>query len=165
MTERSPWTPPPRTFADETGRSIRIERGIGDRAALIAMYESYAPHHRAQGLPPVGRERIEEWLDTVAEGLNVVAWHGDRAVGHSALLGDANDHELMIFVHQNYRLSGIGSRLIRSLLAYGQAEGVETVWLCVRPSNAIAVSLYESVGFEQTDESESDLEMTLSLQE
>ncbi|QGN07064.1 GNAT family N-acetyltransferase [Halorhabdus sp. CBA1104] len=165
MTDRSPWTPPPRSFADEAGRSIRIERGIDDRAALVGMYESYAPHHRAQGLPPVGQARIEEWLDTVSEGLNVVAWHGDRAVGHSALLGGADDHELMIFVHQNYRLSGTGSRLIRSLLAYGYAQGVETVWLCVRPSNTIAVSLYESVGFERAEERGSDLEMTLALQE
>ena len=159
MTDGPPLEPPPATFVDDEGREIQIKRSNGDREALVEMYDDFAPRHRAQGLPPVGRDRIEEWLDTIEEGLQVVAWHEDRIVGHAALLAGADDHELMIFVHQDYRLAGIGSRLIRALLGYGRESGVESVWLCVRPSNSVAVSLYRSVGFESITSSKSDLEM------
>ncbi|WP_135662972.1 GNAT family N-acetyltransferase [Halorhabdus rudnickae] len=165
MNESPPLEPPPVTFVDEEGRPIRIERSEGDRDALVTMYDSFAPHQRAQGLPPAGRQRIEEWLTTIEAGLHVIAWHDDRAVGHAALLAGPEDHELMIFVHQDYQLAGIGSRLIRALLACGREADVEDVWLCVRPSNSVAVSLYRSVGFEPVESGETELEMSLTFEE
>ncbi|WP_136687808.1 GNAT family N-acetyltransferase [Halorhabdus amylolytica] len=163
MSDRPALEPPPVAFVDEEGRTIRIERSEGDRDALVTMYEDFAPEDRAQGLPPVGRERIEKWLETIEEGIHVVAWHDDQAVGHAALLAGEDDHELMIFVHQDYQLAGIGSRLIRALLGAGRRDGAENVWLCVRPSNAIAISLYRSVGFEAVGSGETELEMSLSF--
>ncbi|MFB6202431.1 MAG: N-acetyltransferase family protein [Halorhabdus sp.] len=165
MTDAHSLESPPITFVDDDGRTIHIEAHDGDRDALVAMYDDFAPQHRAQGLPPVSRERITEWLETIEDGLHVVAWHDDRAVGHAALLAGGDDHELMIFVHQDYRLAGIGSKLIRSLLGYGRRAGVERVWLCVRPSNAVAVALYRSVGFETIESGDTDLEMRLTFSE
>jgi len=57
-------------------------------------------------------------------------------------------HELVIFVHPEYQLAGIGSKLIRGLLGHGQREGVTRVWLTVGNNNRVAKRLYRSVGFE-----------------
>lgn len=167
------------------------------------MYETFSSASRAQGLPPVGDQQIQEWLDVLAEGLNVVAWDVDaepadqpasedaepadqpvsedaeaadqpasgveagqteRAVGHACLLdcGDGT-FELSIFVHQDYQLAGIGSRLIRGLLGFGQEQGVKRVWLTVERSNHIAMSLYRSVGFESASAAGIEHEMELQL--
>lgn len=165
MTDRVSLLVPPVIFEDDEGREIHITEGDDEQDPLIEMYDGYASEHRAQGLPPTGRNRIAEWLETIDEGIEVLAWHAGRAVGHAALLEGEADHELMIFVHQDYRLAGIGSRLIRALLGYGKQEGVEAVWLCVRPSNTVAIALYRSVGFDAISSHETDLEMTLSLNE
>lgn len=160
---------PPLTFTDHDGREIAIRAGF-PREALAEMYADFAPDSRAQGLPPMGERRIDEWLEILDEGVNVVAFHehrdaGDRiAVGHACLLdcGDGTS-ELTIFVHQDYQLAGIGSRLIRGLLGEGQARGVERVWLTVERSNHVAMNLYRSVGFETYSAAGIEHEMELTL--
>jgi len=157
------------TFTDHDGREIAIRTGF-DRDALAEMYADFSPESRAQGLPPMGERRIVEWLDILDDGINVIAFHEDRdegeriAVGHACLLdcGDGTS-ELTIFVHQDYQLAGIGSRLIRGLLGEGQAHGVERVWLSVERSNHVAMNLYRSVGFETSSAAGIEHEMDLSL--
>jgi len=160
---------PPLTFTDHDDREIAIRAGF-DRDALAEMYADFSPESRAQGLPPVGERRIDEWLDILKEGVNVIAFHEDRdeggriAVGHACLLdcGDGTS-ELTIFVHQDYQLAGIGSRLIRGLLGEGQSQGVERVWLSVERSNHVAMNLYRSVGFETSSAAGIEHEMDLEL--
>jgi GNAT superfamily N-acetyltransferase len=160
---------PPSRFTDHDGRAIEIRTGF-PRDALAEMYDDFAPSSRAQGLPPVGERRIQEWLDVLEEGVNVVTSHvddqssSDIAVGHACLLdcGDGTS-ELTIFVHQDYQLAGIGSRLIRGLLGAGQANGVERIWLTVERSNHVAMNLYRSVGFETSSAGGIEHEMELQL--
>ena len=141
---------PPLSFTDKAGRDIEIRAfEPTDSEALLEMYADFSMSDRAQGLPPVREDDIREWLDVLAEGVAVIAWHGEQAVGHATLLdcGDGT-HELTIFVHQDYQLVGIGSRLIAVLLGAGQAVDVEHVWLSVERSNHVAMNLYRKVGFE-----------------
>jgi len=160
---------PPLTFTDYDDREIAIRAGF-TREALGEMYADFAPDSRAQGLPPMGERRIGEWLDVLEDGVNVVAFHENRAdgdpvaVGHACLLdcGDGTS-ELTIFVHHDYQLAGIGSRLIRGLLGEGQARGVERVWLTVERSNHVAMNLYRSVGFETSSAAGIEHEMELPL--
>lgn len=180
---------PPRSFTDKEGRAIEIRADEFPQEALVEMYGDFASEERAQGLPPTTEERTREWLDVLEEGLNVIAWHVgaetanqpssetaetagrsagqtglERAIGHAVLLdcGDGT-HELTIFVHHEYQLAGIGSRLVRTLLGYGQDHGVERVWLTVQRSNHVAMNLYRSVGFETINESGVEHEMELDL--
>jgi ribosomal protein S18 acetylase RimI-like enzyme len=190
---------------DEGESGASGESGAGDGLeALVEMYLDFDPSDRAQGIPPVGEDRIREWLDVLREGrevgatggsetsdtragsagrreappderaadaaseatregYNVVAWHGDRAVGHATLVPDDGAFELAIFVHQDYQGAGVGTETIRTLLGHGAAEGVERVWLTVERWNRAAVSLYESQGFETTSGERFDLEMSLRL--
>ena len=50
-------------------------------------------------------------------------------------------------VADGYKRKGIGSTLLRELLAIADGRGVEMVTLEVRASNTAAISLYEKLGF------------------
>ncbi|MFC7248451.1 GNAT family N-acetyltransferase [Halomicroarcula sp. GCM10025324] len=155
---------PPQTFTDRAGEEIRITAYDGGPDPLAAMYLDYDDASRAQGLPPRGEAQIREWLDDLLEaGLSVAAWHDDRVVGHAVLFPYDDTAELAIFVHPEYQTIGIGSRLIRILLGYGQANDLDHVWLAVERTNLVAMNLYKSVGFETTvrDRAEHEMELTL----
>ena len=164
-----PYDAPPRSFSDREDRRIEIRRYDGEFEALAAMYDDFDPEDRAQGIPPADEERIREWLETITAdgGVNVLAWHGERVVGHATLVSDTDDgptaYELAIFVLHDYQQAGIGGELIRGLLGAGRAAGVEHVWLTVERWNQPAVSLYETVGFEPSDTGSFELEMSARL--
>ncbi|QGA81582.1 GNAT family N-acetyltransferase [Halomicrobium sp. LC1Hm] len=156
---------PPRSFTD--GRDRAIEIGVADDAdseAVVEMYAAYTDADRAQGIPPRERRDVAEWVDTMLDdGINLVAWHGEDAVGHAALFPYDETAELVIFVHPDYHYAGIGSRLIRALLGAGQRAGLDHVWLSVQRDNHVAMNLYRSVGFETTRRERNEHEMELDL--
>ena len=160
-----PFPTPPVTCTDKKGRDIRVrEFEESDLEALVAMYDDFDPADRAQGVPPVGEERIRDWVEHLLEGYNVVAFHDGRVIGHATLVEDTDEaYELAIFVHQDYQQAGIGTRLIKSLLGLGAEKGVERVWLSVERWNRAAVNLYEKVGFETTEAESFELEMAIRL--
>jgi RimJ/RimL family protein N-acetyltransferase len=145
-----PFEEPPRTIDDAEGRRIGLLADPADRASLVEMYDEFDPADRAQGLPPVGEERIREWLETILpEGENVVARHDGQVVGHGTLMpDDEGECELAVFVAADYQGAGIGTELVRTLLGHGACQGVDRVWLTVEPWNRAAISVYDSVGFE-----------------
>ncbi|PSP54910.1 GNAT family N-acetyltransferase [Halobacteriales archaeon QS_1_67_19] len=159
-----PFPEPPLSVTDKEGREIEIRPyADGEFEAVVEMYADFDSADRAQGIPPATESRIREWFEDLLTGLNVVAWHDDRAVGHATLVPDEDAYELAIFVHQDYQRAGIGSKLIRALLGHGRAEGVERVWLTVERWNHAAVNLYESVGFETHGSESFEIEMVLRL--
>lgn len=160
---------PPATVTDGEGREIDLRVFDGDpavRDALVEMYVDFDPGDRAQGIPPVGEAAVRDWLDRLLddEALNVVASHDGEPVGHATLVADPHQgYELAIFVSQAYQGAGVGTELIRHLLGYGAARGVERVWLTVERWNRPAVALYQKVGFETTSSERFEVEMTLDL--
>ncbi|QHS16808.1 GNAT family N-acetyltransferase [Halopenitus persicus] len=162
---------PPIAFTDREDREIEVRAYDGserERDALAAMYEAFDSADRAQGIPPGHADEIRKWLSTIldADCYNVLAWHGDDVAGHATLVpagDDADEYELAIFVLQKYQEAGIGTRLIEALLGYGQADGVEAVWLTVERWNHAAVSLYEKIGFETSDAESFEIGMSLRL--
>jgi len=162
QTDRFPH--PPLTFTDADGRAVTIEVYGGAPDPLVEMYDHFSASEGAQGLPPRDEDAVREWVaGLVEDGLNVVAWHDGEAVGHAALLPYDDTAELVIFVRPDYQEASVGSRLIRGLLGHGQQNGVDHVWLSVERTNSIAISLYESVGFETTQEERAELEMERDL--
>ncbi|MFB6114448.1 MAG: N-acetyltransferase family protein [Halodesulfurarchaeum sp.] len=165
-TVAGPFPAPPAVVEDDEGREIHIEAYEGQRDELVAMYVEFEPSDRAQGIPPVGEERIRTWLDTLTgeDCYNVIATHDGRAIGHATLVGDGDgSYELAIFVLQTYQDAGIGSELLERLLGYGERQGVECVWLTVERWNRPAINLYEKVGFETTDAQSFEHEMSIRL--
>lgn len=85
------------------------------------------------------------------EGLNGVAIHAGRVVGHAVLMADRHGtYELAIFVHQDYQGAGIGARLIEAVLQVGRERGVRRVWLTVEPWNTRAIAAYRRADFRRT---------------
>ncbi|MGM0595374.1 MAG: ribosomal protein S18-alanine N-acetyltransferase, partial [Pseudomonadota bacterium] len=65
----------------------------------------------------------------------------------SAAAGEA--HILNIVIAPERQGQGLGRRFMAFLLQTARSHGADTAFLEVRPSNRIAVYLYESIGFRQ----------------
>ncbi|WP_132060713.1 GNAT family N-acetyltransferase [Halorussus amylolyticus] len=179
--ERSDGLPtPPRTITDGENREIRLRvaddstvafggRDGGDdgddRAALAAMYDDFETADRAQGIPPADPDRRSRWLDRIRDGVEVLACHDDRVVGHGVLLAGGPGHELALFVHPEYRGAGVGTHLLETLLGHGASVGVERVWLSVQRTNRPAVRLYRNAGFELAASAAGEMEMRRRLRD
>jgi [ribosomal protein S18]-alanine N-acetyltransferase len=58
-------------------------------------------------------------------------------------------HLLNVAVCKTCRRKGVGRHLLSKMVEVGKAEGAETAWLEVRPSNLAARSLYRKAGFRE----------------
>jgi [ribosomal protein S18]-alanine N-acetyltransferase len=79
-----------------------------------------------------------------------VAEQGQRIVGYAVMsMGAGEAHILNLCVREDARRAGVGRQLIGYLLDQAEGAGMLEAFLEVRPSNAIAMRLYQSLGFEQ----------------
>jgi ribosomal-protein-alanine N-acetyltransferase len=83
------------------------------------------------------------YLCRVVEHRSDISGYGIMSFG----AGEA--HVLNICIHSQLRGLGIGRRLMDYLLDRAREEYMQEVFLEVRPSNAVAIRLYESMGFER----------------
>ena len=85
--------------------------------------------------------RLSYWLVAEVDGV-VVGYVGSQTVL------DASDM-MNLAVSPDYRRKGIGQALVNALVDHLQQNKVIALLLEVRVSNAPAIALYESMGFEQ----------------
>ncbi len=74
----------------------------------------------------------------------------DEIVGHgvmSVLAGEA--HILNLCVHPDSQNSGLGKEMLSHLLHLAGQHAAEIIFLEVRPSNAVAIQLYNRAGFDE----------------
>jgi ribosomal-protein-alanine N-acetyltransferase len=83
------------------------------------------------------------YLCRVAEMEGEVVAYGIVAMG----AGEA--HILNLCVHGDMRGRGVGRQMLRLLIERARQAGTAEVFLEVRPSNLLAIALYQSVGFVQ----------------
>jgi [ribosomal protein S18]-alanine N-acetyltransferase len=82
--------------------------------------------------------------------LSRVAIQDQRIVGYAVMsMGAGEAHILNLCVRAENRRLGVGRSLIRYLLEQAEDAGMAEAFLEVRPSNGIAMVLYQSLGFEQ----------------
>jgi ribosomal-protein-alanine N-acetyltransferase len=75
---------------------------------------------------------------------------GGTVTGYGIMSMAAREaHILNLCVHPRAQHLGYGRNLLNALLAKAREADTDRVFLEVRPSNAIALRLYKSVGFEQ----------------
>lgn len=73
----------------------------------------------------------------------------ERAVAYGGMTCVLDEGQITnIAVHPNFRRRGFGGRIVSELLNYARENGIAAVFLEVRCSNAAAISLYTSFGFE-----------------
>ncbi len=74
---------------------------------------------------------------------------GGEIVGYGIMSAGAGEaHILNVCVRETFRAHGIGRALLEHLLTRAGATGSAEAYLEVRPSNAAAVRLYQTIGFE-----------------
>ena len=66
----------------------------------------------------------------------------------SVAAGEA--HVFNVCVNAEFRRQGYGEKMMQHLLAKAKNQKAETAFLEVRPSNEVAISLYEKIGFKIT---------------
>jgi diamine N-acetyltransferase len=142
--------PLPTAVENKQGQTFTVRWvGVGDLEALVSFYDDFEPKRGAQGLPPIGRFRIERWLAGIlATGAHLLVERGGRVVGHALLMpmGEARG-EYAIFLHQHERGAGLGTAVNRLAVEAALSLGYRRLWLSVEPSNRAALISYERVGF------------------
>lgn len=72
----------------------------------------------------------------------------EKLIGYGVMSTGAGEaHILNICIGRAFQGRGLGRALLLHLLDEARAQGVDTVFLEVRPSNTTAIVLYDSVGF------------------
>ncbi|HEY6643452.1 ribosomal protein S18-alanine N-acetyltransferase [Povalibacter sp.] len=79
----------------------------------------------------------------------VVELQGEIAGYGIMSFGAGEAHVLNVCVRDDLRGYGVGRQLMNYLLDRARDEYMQDVFLEVRPSNTVAVGLYESMGFER----------------
>jgi RimJ/RimL family protein N-acetyltransferase len=156
------------TYIDKRGDPFSIKRyEAGDYTQLAEMYYAFTPKAKFQGMPPLEQEPCRKWIERLLDtGENFLAWRNDKVIGHAVFLPDLSlrDAEYLIFVNQNHRNRGVGTRLTGTALERAGGLGLKKLWLTVGAYNFIAIRLYRNFGFEFSDDSsESDRPMVLWL--
>lgn len=159
---------PPRCprFVDDEGVPALIRPYDPDhRDALSELYD--AIDDSTMGLPPERRDNRERWIDRLLnQGWNLIATVDDRVAGHIVVApADTVDPEFVVFVRPGFRDRGIGTELLKQVLAYAGDRDHDELNLNVSTKRHRAIAVYEKVGFNVTDVRRMDLEMHLLLEE
>ena len=81
-----------------------------------------------------------------------IAWSGNRPAGFALAREVADEAELLLLaIRPAFRRSGIGTALLRSIVADAHERGAEMLHLEVRANNE-AIRLYRNEGFEKIGE-------------
>lgn len=159
---------PPRCprFVDDEGTPVLIRPYDSTfRDALFEMYDTI--EDSTMGLPPERRDDRRQWVRRLTcDGWNLIATVDSAAVGHVAVApADAADPEFVVFVRPGFRNRGIGTELLRHVVAYADDYGHDELNLNVSKKRRRAIAVYEKVGFDVTENHQIDLEMELPLEE
>lgn len=147
----SPDSPLPRTIQDRAGEEYQVRLySPSDRPAIQRFYEAFEPKRAAQGLPPRDSDRIARWLDQILnQGIHLIMLRSGTLLGHGLLVPTHTPgvSEYAIFLHQELRGRGLGTRMNELAVAAAKAAGLKGLWLSVEPHNRAALRSYEKVGF------------------
>jgi GNAT superfamily N-acetyltransferase len=153
--------------SDKRGEPFEVgDCSLVDLSPLMDMYRVFSPKPASQGLPPPEPGTCQQWAKSLIEiAINLLAWRENRVIGHAALIKDlkGDSGEFVIFVHQDFRNSGIGTQLTRLSIQKAKELGLKSIWLTVSMNNFIAVKLYRKQGFEYSDIDECERTMILKL--
>ncbi|AGK61066.1 hypothetical protein Asulf_01065 [Archaeoglobus sulfaticallidus PM70-1] len=138
-------------FTDEDGDIIFITSYHEiEREKLIQMYETFSREKRCCGLPPIKREMIESWIDFLHNnGHMFIAKHGDRVIGHIAVVPKDDSAEFVIFMHQDYEGKLIGGKMVKTVEKFLKSLGIRKLKAVTERTNRNAIKLYQKLGFKK----------------
>jgi ribosomal protein S18 acetylase RimI-like enzyme len=147
-----------RPFRDREERLIELGTWQPNEwAELMALYSAPDLSRDSHSLTLLKSERRAVWLDQVlSRGPSLVARCGSKVVGHAGLVAydGGLSHELILFVHREYRNAGIGGALLDAALQLAPREGIERIWLTAEHGDDRACALYRGRGFRVSADAE-----------
>jgi RimJ/RimL family protein N-acetyltransferase len=158
----------PANFSSKKGLEIVvIELSENHFEQLVEMYDHFEPKRAAQGLPPTGLDRIISWLDHLQKtGHNLVALYRKQLIGHAMLCPvNPTRAEFAIFIQQDFRNQGIGTKLTEVMLEFARGKGYRRIWLSVEVNNLAAIRVYKKLGFHTRDLFGPEQEMEICIAE
>jgi len=154
---------------DKVGRVLEVLPCAGEKPdKLLAFYNLFEPKGEYQGIPPGQKRDRTRWIkELIAGWQNFLILDGDQVVGHVAVtLGAGPLQELIIFLHQDYRGRGIGSKALDYIQGWLGPKVSGRLWLTVQNTNVPAIRCFQKVGFKFTSPPlEPEREMVLDLKE
>lgn len=135
----------------EMFRKIRLTALKADPPAFSSTYEREAQlsaeewRRRAEWLN--GRERVGYFVTRAGEPCGLVACFRDEADGSRARV-------ISMWVAPEVRRCGLASRLLETVRAWAQSQGMSKLCLFVTCNNDAAIALYRRVGFTETGKTE-----------
>ena len=136
------------------GRTVQIRLfQPEDKEKLVAMYEALSNDAVRWGMSPYTRERLEEgWFKNLQNITAMVAFHGDKIVGHAQIFKSPHPRrkgiaELLTYIHQDFHNVGLGTAMLAKLIELARREGLHRIGLRVVADNKRAVHLYQKMGF------------------
>ena len=124
------------------GRLVKIRAmSPGDIPAVGALERAAYPFPWSEGI----------FRDCLRVGYlcRVAEFEGDVVAYGIVAMGAGEAHILNLCVRDDLRGRGVGRQILMLLLERARQAGVAEAFLEVRPSNRLAISLYQSVGFVQ----------------
>jgi ribosomal-protein-alanine N-acetyltransferase len=97
---------------------------------------------------PYPRYLIMKLLEEIGNGFLVAQKSSGELVGYCATSNEGHlAHLISIAVLSGHRKGGVATALLRRLVEYLAARGIEELWLEVKQGNKNAIRLYEKFGF------------------
>jgi L-phenylalanine/L-methionine N-acetyltransferase len=146
---------PDHVSSSAAGTSFLLRRREkADAEALFAMF-SQPQCRRSMVLEPFSSaDEVQAWFEGQApDKFDLVATVNNRPIGFAGLYpcSGSQSHSgwLSLFVHDDFHHRGIGTRMLRALLATSDLlAGLSRIQLIVFCDNAKAISLYRKFGFQ-----------------
>ena len=155
-------------FFDSEGRSVLIRPyRPTDWDDLQTMYSDVDAANSTLGVPPASVDEVKDWLaNLIAVGWNLLAFDDDQAIGHVAIApADANQPHLVVFVHPDDQNRGIGTELLKHLIAYAADRKHDALTLSVAVDNKEMLGVATNLSFDVTDRLPMEYSMKLSLED
>lgn len=129
-----------------------------DAAQIAAIYDYYA---RTTSWTFAERgPGAAHYADLIQQGVYpVLVWESEGTVTGFAYADIFRPHdayrwdvELTLYLHPEYTGKGMGSKMMRTLLAILKAQGYLTAYSCITSSNASSLALHRRLGFNSLGE-------------
>jgi ribosomal protein S18 acetylase RimI-like enzyme len=132
-------------------RDIRLTALRDHPAAFLSSYEVEADYDEQRWRQEFSRG---EWNIMLADGKEIGLLGVTRLFNRSSQEYNLSQEYYLeyLWVAREFRRSGAGSRLLRTVLDRLRDSGVHTVWLYILDGNEDARRLYQSFGFQSTNE-------------
>jgi len=126
-------------------QSIRLAALRQDPSAFLFSHEKEATYSEQEWRQEFSRG---QWNIMVSDHEDI----GLLGVTREDTMSEQECYLENLWIARDLRRDGLASLLLRTVLARLRASGVRTVWLYILDGNDAAMKLYQSFGFQSTDE-------------